>query len=184
MKKIVKGLLIVAVLGCAGFFAYKAGFLDKFMSGSIEDTPNVVENIRNISELTTACYFEEIIVSEPINRKDSLIMVAEGTVRAGFNLKDLTEDKITALGDSLLNIRLPKAKIYDVIINPDNYRFLEGEDKKSEEAVNRALAKAKKRIVKDAMKDGILDKATESGKKQLTEMFKAFGYNEVNVEIE
>ena len=184
MKKIIKGILIVAVLGCAGFFAYKAGYLDRFMSGHIEDTPNVIENIRNISELTTACYYEEIIQSEPINKKDSVIIVANGTVRAGFNLKGLEEGRITVQGDSLLKISLPKAEIYDVIINPDNYRFLEGEDKKTEDVVNRALEKAEKRIVKDAKKDGILDKATESGKKQLTEMFKAFGFKEVQVGIE
>ena len=35
-----------------------------------------------------------------------------------------------------------------------------------------------------ALKDGILDKARESGKKQLTEMFKAFGFKEVYVDIE
>ena len=50
--------------------------------------------------------------------------------------------------------------------------------------MNRALEKAKKRIVKDAKKDGILEKATESGKKQLTELFKAFGFKEVSVDIE
>lgn len=46
------------------------------------------------------------------------------------------------------------------------------------------LKKAGKSIVKDVMKDGILDKARESGKKQLTELFKAFGFKEVYVDIE
>ena len=50
--------------------------------------------------------------------------------------------------------------------------------------MNRAITKAKKRVEKDAINDGILEKATESGKKQLTELFKTLGFKEVYVDIE
>lgn len=184
MKKVIKGVFIVAILGTAAFFAYKAGYLDKFIPVSIEDTPNVVESVRNITELTTACYSEEIIQSEQIKKKDSLIIVAEGTVRAGFNLKDLGEDRIMVQGDTSLRLRLPKAQIFDVIVNQTDIKFLEGEDEKNEVLMNKAINNATKRIKNDAIKDGILIKATESGKKQLTELFKAFGFKEVQVEME
>lgn len=184
MKKVIKGVLLVAILGGAAFFVYNAGLLDDYLPVSIEDTPNVVENIRNISELTTACFYEEILQSEQIKKKESLIIIAEGKVRAGFNLSDLGEDKVVVQGDSSLRLRLPKAQIFDVIVNPSDIRFVEGEDEKDEVVVNRAIANAKKRIEEDAIKDGILDKATESGKKQLTELFKAFGFKEVYVDVE
>ena len=184
MKKVIKGIIIVAFLGCAAFFAYKAGYLNKFLPVSIEKTANVVENIRNISELTTACYYEEIIQREQVKRKDSVIIVAKGNVRAGFNLKDLGDEKIIVQGDSLLKITLPKAQIFSVIVNPNDWDYIEGQELSTPEVSNKAYDKAKKRIKEDALRDGILYKATESGKKQLTEMFKAFGFKEVYVDIE
>lgn len=184
MKKVIKGVLIVAILGGAAFFAYKAGYLDKFIPVSVEDTPNVVENIRNIAELCTACYYEEIILSEPINKKDSILIIAKGTVRAGFNLKDLGDDKITVQGDTALRLCLPKAQILDVIANYSDMELFEGGENKDEALLKRSVIDVKKRIKNDAMKDKILDKATESGKKQLTELFKAFGFKEVYVDIE
>ena len=64
------------------------------------DTPTVVKNIKNIQELSTACFYEEIIQSEPIKKKDSLIIIAQGKVRAGFDLKELNEDNITIENDT------------------------------------------------------------------------------------
>ena len=34
MKKIIIALIVVAILGGAGFYAYKSGHLDKFFNGS------------------------------------------------------------------------------------------------------------------------------------------------------
>lgn len=185
MKKIIVGVIIVALLGVVALFLYKAGYLDKYLKKvSIMDTPTVVKNIKNISELSTACFYEEIIQSEPIKKKDSLIIIASGRVRAGFDLKNLSDENISIEGDTVLTITLPEARIFDVIVNPSDVRFIEGDKKSNEKVMNRAINKATKRIEEDALKDGILDKATESGKKQLIELFKAFGFKEVYVDIE
>lgn len=184
MKKIIIALIVVAILGGASFYAYKSGHLDKFFNGSIKDTPTVIESIKNISELTTACFYEEIIQSEPIRRTDSLFVKIEGSVRAGFKLDNLTNDNISIEGDSLISIIIPEAQIFDVIVNPSNVTIIEGEKNSSEKIMNRAITKAKKRVEKDAINDGILEKATESGKKQLTELFKTLGFKEVYVDIE
>lgn len=148
------------------------------------DTPTVVKNIKSIQTLSTACFYEEIIQSEPIKKKDSLIIVANGQVRAGFDLKNLNDENITIEDDTVLTITLPEAQIFDVIVNPKDVKFIEGDKDNNEKVYNRAVNHATKRIEQDALKDGILDKATESGKKQLTELFKAFGFKEVYVDIE
>ena len=44
---------------------------------------------------------------------------------------------------------------------------------------NEIKKQALEQIKSDAINDGILDKAKESGLKKLQEMFKSFGYNEV-----
>ena len=185
MKKIIIAAIIVALLGGAAFFLYKAGFLDKYLKKvSIMDTPTVVKNIKSIQELSTACFYEEIIQSEPIKKKDSLIIIANGRVRAGFDLNNLSDENISIENDTVLSITLPEATIFDVIVNPKDVRFIEGNKVSNEKAYDRAVSKATKRIKEDALNDGILDKATESGKKQLTELFKAFGFKEVYVDIE
>ena len=148
------------------------------------DTPTVVKNIKNIQELSTACFYEEIIRREPIKRKDSLIIIAKGQVRAGFDLKELNEDNITIENDTILSIILPDVKIFTFAINPSDVKFIEGQKANNEKVFNRAISKATKRIEEDAIRDGILDKARESGKKQMTELFKAFGFKEVYVDIE
>ena len=184
MKKIIIGIIILALLGAAAFFMYKAGYLDKYINKvSIQDTPNVVESMRNISELTSACFYEEIVQSEPIKKSDSLIVVIKGKVRAGFQLGNLNEENIEINGDTL-SITLPEAQIFDVIVNPSDIRYIDGEKSSTEKVLNKAISKARKRIQEDAIKDGILDKATESGIKQLRELFKAFGFAEVYVDIE
>ena len=185
MKKLIVAAVILALLGGVAFFAYKAGYFDKYMKKvSIMDTPTVVKNIKSIQELSTACFYEEIIQSEPIKKKDSLIIIANGKVRAGFDLKNLSDENISIEGDSVLSITLPEAKIFDVIVNPKDIQFIEGNKASNEKAYNKVVSKATKRIREDALNDGILDKATESGKKQLTELFKAFGFKEVYVDIE
>lgn len=185
MKNLIIGAIIVALLAGAGFYVYKAGYLNKYLNKvSIMDTPTVVKNIKSIQELSTACFYEEIIQSEPIKKKDSLIIIANGKVRAGFDLKELGEENITIEHDTTLSIVLPDVKIFTFAINPNDVKFIEGQKAKNEKVFNRAIAKAQKRIEEDAIKDGILDKARESGKKQLTELFKAFGFKEVYVDIE
>ena len=79
---------------------------------------------------------------------------------------------------------MPDVKIFTCAINPNDVKFIEGQKANNDKVFNRAIAKAQKRIEEDALKDGILDKARESGKKQLTELFKAFGFKEVYVDIE
>ena len=82
MKNLIIGAVVVALLAGAGFYVYKAGYLNKYLNKvSIMDTPTVVKNIKSIQELSTACFYEEIIQSEPIKKKDSLIIIAKGSCR-------------------------------------------------------------------------------------------------------
>ena len=67
--KIIIGVSIVAVVGgIGGFFVY-----DSQKTPTIADTKNVVEHVREISEFTTASYYEEFVVQESkIVAKESL----------------------------------------------------------------------------------------------------------------
>ena len=109
---------------------------------------------------------------------DEIVIIANGKVRAGFNLKGLSDDDIIVQGDTL-TVTLPKVEILDVIVNPANFDVYVETGEWNENKVTEIKKQALEQIKSDAINDGILDKAKESGLKKLQEMFKSFGYNEV-----
>ena len=209
MKKTIKIILILvailAVLAAAAFFAMKKGLLDfKGDELEIDETPTVISEIKKISEFTSACFYEEIILQEKKTRKvvdnsvgnkiaslfgkkeglitDEIVIIANGKVRAGFNLKDLADSDIKINGDTL-TVNLPEAEIFDVIVNPSNFDIYIEDGTWDEQKVKEIKNKAVSKIKEDALSEGILAKATKSGVKKLTEMFKTFGFPVVNITI-
>lgn len=211
MKKVFKliiTIVVVLVVLVAGYWAIlQTGWLGKTEKQlTIDQTANVVTEIKKISEFTSACFYEEIVLkdakaSETVKgkavntvvglfqkdkskavAKDELIIVANGKVRAGFNLSKLTDEDVV-INDSVLTVNLPKAEIFDVIVNPSDFDIYIEEGKWSHEQVVVVENKAKAKIEADAKKEDILKKATESGVKKLTELFRSFGYKDVVVHI-
>ena len=210
MNKVIKsivGIVIgVAILAAAAFALLKAGIIDlKGNKLGIDATANVVTEIKKISEFTSACFYEEIVLQEKktsniadnsvgnkiaslIGKKgglvnDELVIVASGKVRAGFHLNNLDENHVVVKGDTLC-VDLPKAEIFDVIVNPSDFDIYIEDGTWDHETVTKVEDKAIGQIKADAEKEGILDKATKSGVKKLTEMFKTFGFPVVKVTVE
>ena len=198
-------LVVLALLAAAAFFAMKKGLLDfKGDELKIDKTPTVVTEIKKISEFTSACFYEEIILQEKKTSKvvdnsvgkkisnlfgkkeglitDEIVIIANGKVRAGFNLKDLADGDIKINGDTL-TVNLPEAEIFDVIVNPSNFDIYIEDGTWDEQKVTEIKNEAVSKIKEDALTDGILVKATNSGVKKLSEMFKTFGFPVVNITI-
>ena len=198
-------LVIIAILASAAYIAIEKGLLDfKSDNLKIDETANVVKEIKNISEFTSACFYEEIILQEKktsnvvdnsiVNEiagffgkkegliTDEIVIIANGKVRAGFNLKKMAEDDIHINGDTL-TINLPEAEIFDVIVNPSDFDIYIEDGTWDEQKVAALKNKAVKKIQEDALSDGILVKASQSGVKRLSEMFKAFGFSVVKIMI-
>ena len=184
----------------------KAGIID--LKGSklgIDATANVVTEMKKISEFTSACFYEEIVLQEKKTKdiadnavgnkiaglmgkkgglvNDELVIVASGKVRAGFRLNNLDANHVSIIGDTL-TVNLPKAEIFDVIVNPSGFDIYIEDGTWDHEQVTTVENKAVGQIKADAERDGILDKATKSGVKKLTEMFKTFGFPVVKVTVE
>lgn len=210
MNKVIKsiiGIVIgVAILAAAAFALLKAGIIDlKGNKLGIDATANVVTEIKKISEFTSACFYEEIVLQEKktsniadnavgnkiaslIGKKgglvnDELVIVASGKVRAGFHLNNLDENHVVVKGDTLC-VDLPKAEIFDVIVNPSDFEIYIEDGTWDHETVTKVEDKAIGQIKADAEKEGILDKATKSGVKKLSEMFKSFGFPVVNITVD
>ena len=165
----------------------------------IADTKNVVEHVREISEFTTASYYEEFVVQESkIVAKESLfgfkkdqvdsvqneiVIILKGKVRAGFDLSKMTEANLCAKSDTLL-VQLPAPELFDVIINPSDYEIFIEEGKWSHDEIQAFQVQSKEQLRTHALKENIIGKAKTEGKERLTNLFKTFGYKVVEVSIE
>lgn len=191
-------ILVVAALGLyvADKYAGLSIFDNLFGKGmQYEKTANVITEIRNISEFTSACYCEELVMAEvkdsenTTNKvvkmlgrgavlKDEICLIMDGKVRAGFDLSKVTDNAIAISGDTL-TMTLPKPEIFDVIVNPSNCEVYVEEGKWSHEQVTAIQASARVRIQDDAIGYGILEQADKIGRERLADLFKTFGFNTV-----
>ena len=164
----------------------------------IADTKNVVEHVREISEFTTACYYEEFVVHEtkmvvkeslfgfhkeqPDSAQNELVLLLKGIARAGFDLSKLTEGDLVAHSDTLA-INLPAPELFDVIINPSDYEVFVEKGKWSHEEIQAFQVQAKEQLRTHALEEDIIGKARTEGKERLANLFKTFGYKVVEVTI-
>ena len=192
--KIIIGVSAVALLGgIGGFFVF-----DSQKKPTIAETKNVVEHVREISEFTTACYYEEFVVHEtkmvakegllgfhkeqPDSAQNELVLLLKGIARAGFDLSKLTEGNLVAKSDTL-TINLPAPELFDVIINPSDYEVFVEKGKWSHEEIQAFQVQAKEQLRTHALEEDIIGKAKIEGKERLANLFKTFGYKVVEVSI-
>ena len=160
----------------------------------IERTELLVDQVRRIGELSSAGYYEELVLTDRdesvlaelkratgLNRltgNDDFVIICKGRVRAGFDLTKVQETDFSTSGDTL-RLTLPPVEILDVVINPTDYELFAGH-RSHEETIGIVLL-AKQRLRSDAVRSGILDQAERSAAGTLRRFFAAMGYREVLV---
>ena len=160
----------------------------------VEPTPTVVEEVRRIGELSSAGFYEELVITdrddsplaflrqeEGIRRiagSGDFVIICKGRVRAGFDLTKMQPEDFSVSGDTLY-VSLPPVSVLDVIINPADYEHFSGH-RTHEETVG-IILQAKQRLRADAIQAGILDQAEASGVASLERLLSTLGYREVVV---
>ena len=105
----------------------------------IAETAVLVEQVKTLGELTTACYYDELVLQgtkqnyfsttplgalarEGLGRDvdDHLVLIARGTVRAGLDFLEMDAEDIRFSGDTVY-LRLPEPRYLDVIVNPSDF---------------------------------------------------------------
>ena len=92
---------------------------------TIDDTPVIATRIRALGELTTAGFYDEIVISGSKRNtfsSSTLVIIARGTVRAGIDLARMSDGDISFSGDTVV-IRLPEPQYLDVIVNPSDFEI-------------------------------------------------------------
>lgn len=159
---------------------------------AIEQTETLVDQVRRIGELSSAGYYEELVLTDRdesylaevkratgLNRltgNDDFVIICKGRVRAGYDFTKMGPDDFSVSGDTL-RLTLPPVEILDVVINPTDYELFAGH-RTHEETVGLVL-QAKQRLRADAIRAGILDQAELSAESALRRLLASMGYREV-----
>lgn len=127
----------------------------------------------NLAEKTTAAV---------VNSSNEIVLIGKGRVRAGFDLAKLQDGDFSMHGDTLL-ITLPPAEVFDIIMNPSDFTTEYESGTWSHELTKPIKERAKLELEQNAIENGILAKAEESGKKRLENLFLSFGFNAVILDV-
>ena len=192
--KITPAAVLLAVLLLVGALLLHRGIRQEKRSLSIDDTPVIITKIRSLGELTTACYYDEMVLSRTKQNAfsssalgslardglgkdvdDHLVIIAKGTVRAGVDLMDMTEEDIRFVGDTAY-IRLPAPQYLDVIVNPSGFEVFAESGKWSHEEVTGLQDTARQRLLMGADLYGLKSKAYAGAMDAVTELLAASGY--------
>jgi hypothetical protein len=201
---LVSTLLIGAVIGLlvAAAFGHLArgGALERmasfFMGRSTRidvSSPAIVDRIRQLSRLETVEFsLDKIIEGEReaaylpnFLAGDKLLLIAHGEVTAGVDLEKLKPGDVQVQGDSV-HVRLPEAQVLSTRL--DNARtkiysrttgLLVSADPDLETQTRQA---AEEQIEKAALDDGILERARQNARNDVTALLSGLGFQKVNVE--
>ena len=193
VRQILVWLLVAALVLLAAWVAVRVGVRKK-RGLQIDRTAAVVEQVRRIGELSSAGFYEELVLTDKddsylgeLRRVDGIrriagsgdfVIICKGRVRAGFDLTKMKPADFSVSGDTL-RVTLPPVEILDVIINPTDYEHFSGH-RTHEETVG-IILQAKQRLHADAVQAGVLDQAEASGVASLQRLFTSLGYREVDI---
>lgn len=207
-------LLAIATTGGAVMLASLAGLAfirsgSQFMQGvktaftlqppqeKVDVRTVVVEQVRNVSELTTAVFTMEAVVPTESDRKlgdytigkTNLLYVAHGEVRAGVDLEELTAADVTTTDSEAgrqVTLTLPPPKILDTKLDVSHSEvydysrgFLNLGPDRAPELQEMAQKEALAKIERAAFDQNILGQANDRAVLVVTQLLKSAGFNEV-----
>ena len=191
--KITPAAVLLVVLLIVGAFLLHRGVKQEKRPLTIDDTPVIVTKIRSLGELTTACYYDEMVLSrtkenafsssalgslaEGLGKDvdDHLVLIAKGTVRAGLDLMDMSEEDVRFVGDTAY-IRLPAPQYLDVIVNPSDFEVFAETGKWTHEEITGLQETARTRLLMGADHYGLKSRAYAGAMDAVTELLVASGY--------
>jgi hypothetical protein len=191
LKKFFGTLLTLAVLAIG---VYLGLMVAHWRGGGlrVESTSTIIQQVQTLSDLVTVKYVMqkvEIVDSPPestlgqfIQGDNKVLLLAQGVVKAGIELKKITPDDVTISGKNL-TITLPRPEITDAYLDDAQTKvierttgFLRSLDKDLEQTT-RQYAVAD--IRRAALESGILNDANDRARTELRTFFQQAGFETV-----
>lgn len=154
----------------------------------------VIKQVRSLNRLETSSYtIEKIIDVGTSGNKfsqllvgDRILLIAHGSVIAGFDLSKVKEENVKVEGETL-RVTMPPPEILVTKLDSDQTRVYDRQQglltKGDRNLESEARSEAEKVIKDAACKGGILDEASKNARNQLTSLFKSLGFKTVIIEI-
>ncbi len=154
----------------------------------------VIKQVRSLNRLETSSYtIEKIIDVGTSGNKfnqflvgDRILLIAHGSVIAGFDMSKVSEENVKVDGDTL-RVNMPPPEILVTKLDSDQTRVYDRQQglltKGDRDLETEARSEAEKVIKDAACKGGILDEASKNARNQLTTLFKSLGFKTVIIEI-
>ncbi len=165
--------------------------LSSFLRGGapkIEDTPVIIQQIKNIAQMFTQTFYDEYVydtgvIRTPIfSQNKRLIFIAKGEVISGFDLSELSEKSIIRRDKSIV-VKLPPARILDVVINPSGFETFIEQGQITFEESKKFHEDARRIFDRNAREKGILKNSAEQGRQMLEKFFRLLGFESVDIII-
>ncbi|HEX7576414.1 MAG TPA: DUF4230 domain-containing protein [Verrucomicrobiae bacterium] len=158
----------------------------------VENTATIIQQVQTLSDLVTVKYVMqkvEYVDSPPgttlgqfIQGDNKVLLLAQGIVKAGIDLKKITLDDVTISG-KCLTITLPKPHITDAYLDDTQTKvierttgFLRSLDKDLEQTTRQYAVGDIRRA---AQQGGILNDANERARTELRTFFQQAGFETV-----
>ena len=199
---------VLVVIGGGWSFAKYTGLLPLKMGKKaiiIDNTPVTVEQIKDIGELVTASYYDEMVVivrknavkdargkvtytvervtEDQAKNTTNLVTVQKAHARIGVNLANLNKYDFKVSKDGKkVDILLPDPECLDFIMNPSDIEIFAENGEWVFDDLKKAVAPAREEMEANMRNDGSLtEKAREGARDVVSQLLKAAGYEEVNV---
>ena len=190
-KKFTCALMVLAAF-IAGVYAGLT--VARWKSGALRvaNTATVIQQVQTLSDLVTVKYVMQKVeyVSSPpasmlgkfVQGENKVLLLAEGIVKAGIDLKKIKPDDVSISGKSL-TITLPRPEITDAYLDDTQTKvierstgFLRSLDKDLEQDTRE---NAVDDIRRAAQENGILNDANERARTELRAFFERMGFETV-----
>jgi len=157
------------------------------------DPVTIIRDVRSLARLETIHYsLEKVITAETGSGDlsflfgDKLLFVAHGTVIAGINLENLTDEDLT-LRNGILYVDLPAPEVFVATLDNDKSYVYDRETglltKGDFDLETLARQSAEEAIREAALEDGILQQAQVNAENYLVRLFRSLGYPDVVLEF-
>lgn len=178
-------VVVLLVLGVGGGWFLARLFPAGDGRPRLADTPTLIRQVQGLNQIVTVKYVvEKVVLLEDVKwyGGNRLLMVAHGVVKAGLDFGRLGPGDIEVRGRRVV-FNLPKAQITDVYLDDRRTQIVERStgllrtfDKDLEQDARKQAVDAIKLGARDS---GILKDADDRARLQLTALFKAAGFEEV-----
>lgn len=171
---------------------------------TIEQSDVWVQEIKALSQLVTVSAYDElvadtmrsllpeamrvpsvfppVVLPRYILGERRLVLVGKTTTHVGINLEGFSPASIQVINDSI-NLKLPRASVLDVILNPSGVDVFIEEGEWKPEAVAALKNKLRNSAARKVVEKGLLQKAEAKAQTVFTTFFKAAGFTKVAIEF-